>query len=383
MKLEERLRSKTAILIVSAFLLYILLNYGKVVMEILNKVYQLFFPFILGGCIAFIINIPAEIFSRKLLNCKVKGIGKIVRKHNVGISIVSSCFLILGILVLISSIIIPNIIETIKILPKAFENSITALQKFENSNNWLSNNMVSLVNNMNIDWNGISDKIKSGVFNGAGSIVMSTLGAATTFASAAMEFGLAFIFSIYILAEKKKLGLQVKKILYAFFKKEKVDSLLEILKLTSSTFSSFISGQCTVAAILAIMFFIVMTILRLPYAIVISIIIGAFSIIPMIGSIIGFILSVLLLLILNPMKAVIFVVVYAVVKQLEDNLIYPKVVGNSVGLPSILVLVSIILGDKILGVPGMIIAIPLCSVVYVLLRKEMYTRLKEKSFKIE
>lgn len=383
MKLEERLRSKTAILIVSAFLLYILLNYGKVAMEILNKVYQLFFPFILGGCIAFIINIPAEIFSRKLLNCKTKGIGKIARKHNIGISIVASCFLIVGILVLISSIIIPNIIDTIKILPKAFNNSIATLQKLENSNNWLSTNVMSLVNSMNIDWNGISDKVKSYVFNGASSIVMSTLGAATTFASDAMEFGLAFIFSIYILAEKKKLGLQVKKILYAFFKKEKIDSMLEMLKLTSSTFSSFISGQCTVAVILAIMFFIVMTILRLPYAIVVSIIIGAFSLIPMIGSVIGFILSVLLLLILNPTKAIIFVIVYIVIKQLEDNLIYPRVVGNSVGLPSILVLVSIIIGDKLLGVPGMLISIPLCSVVYVLLRKEMYIRLEKKSLKIE
>lgn len=383
MKLEERLRSKTAILIVSAFLLYILLNYGKVVMEILNKVYQLFFPFILGGCIAFIINIPAEIFSRKLLSCKAKGIGKIVRKHNVGISIVASCFLIIGILVLISSIIIPNIIDTIKILPKALNNSIEALQKLEKSNNWLSNNVMSLVNSMNIDWNGILDKAKSTAFNGASSIVMSTLGFATTFASTAAEFGLAFIFAIYILAEKKKLGLQVKKVLYAFFKKERIDSLLEILKLTSSTFSSFISGQCTVAVILGFMFFIVMTILRLPYAIVVSIIIGAFSIIPMIGSVIGFILSVLLLLILNPMKAVIFVIVYAVVKQLEDNLIYPRIVGNSVGLPAILVLVSIILGDKLLGVPGMLISIPLCSVVYVLFRKEMYTRLEKRSLKIE
>lgn len=383
MKLEERLRSKTAILLVSAFLIYILLNYGKVVMEILNRVYQLFFPFILGGCIAFIINIPAQFFARKLLNCKEKGIGKVIRKHNIGISIVASCVLILGILVLISSIIIPNIIQTIKILPDAFSKSIRAFQKFENGNSWLSSNVTSLVNNMNINWNEILDKVKSNAFNGASSIVITTLGAATTFASTTMEFALAFIFSIYVLAQKDKLGLQIKRTLYAFFKKEKMDSLLEILKLTSSTFSSFISGQCTVAAILGVMFFIVMTILRLPYAVVVSIIIGAFSIIPMIGSVIGFILSVLLLLILNPMKAVIFIVVYAVIKQLEDNLIYPRVVGNSVGLPAILVLVSIIIGDKILGVPGMIIAIPLCSVVYVLFRKEVYTRLEKRSLKIE
>ncbi|MCD2348443.1 AI-2E family transporter [Clostridium guangxiense] len=383
MKLEEKIRSKIATLIIAAFLLYISFNYGKDIIGILNRIYELFFPFILGGCIAFILNIPVTFFSQKLLNWKEKGIGKIIRKFNVGISIVVSCLLILGGLVLVSAIIIPNIVETIKILPKTFNNSEIAFQKFLNGNTWLSKNVMNLVNNMNIDWNGTLNRVKSIVFNGASSVLMSTLGAATALASTTVEFVLAFVFSIYILAQKKKLSTQIKKVLYAFFKKERVDFMLEILKLTNNTFSNFITGQCTVSAILGVTFFIVMTILRLPYAIVISIIIGVFSIIPMIGSIIGFVLSVLLLLIFNPIKAVVFIVVYAIIKQLEDNLIYPKVVGNSVGLPSILVLVAIILGDKILGVAGMIISIPLFSVAYVLFRKEVYTRLERKSLKIE
>lgn len=172
-------------------------------------------------------------------------------------------------------------------------------------------------------------------------------------------------------------------VLYAFFKKQKVDSALEVLKLTSNTFSNFITGQCTVSIILGVMFFIVMTILKLPYAIEVSIIIAFFSVIPMIGSIIGFVLSVLLLLIFNPIKAGVFVFVFLAIKQVEDNFIYPKIVGNSVGLPSILVLVAITLGGKVLGVPGMIMSIPLFSVAYVLLRKEVYTRLEKKALKVE
>lgn len=383
MNLEEKIRSKTAVLLVAAFLIYILLNYGKDVMGILNRVYGLFSPFILGACIAFILNIPVTFFSKRLLNCKDKGLGKIIRKHHIAISILVSCFLILGALVLILFIIIPNIIDTIKILPKTFNDSELAFQSFLESNTWLSKNIVSLVNSMNLDWNGILDRVKSIVFSGISSVLMSTLGAATSLASTTVEFVIAFVFSIYILAQKNKLGTQVKKVLYAFFKEKRVDSMLEILKLTSITFSNFVTGQCTVSSILGIIFFIVMSILQLPYAIVVSIIIGVFSVIPMIGSVIGFVLSVLLIVIADPIKAVIFIVVYIIIKQLEDNLIYPKIVGNSVGLPSVLVLVAIILGDKTLGVPGMLISIPLCSVVYVLLRKEVNARLKEKSLNIE
>ncbi|PJI07270.1 AI-2E family transporter [Clostridium sp. CT7] len=383
MDLEKKIRDKTAVLIVMAFILYIVFNYGNNVTGILNYVYKLLFPFILGGCIAFILNIPVTFLSKQLSKCKEKGIGKLIRKCNRGISIVASCIFIVGIITLISYIIIPNIIETIKILPNAFNSSSKAFEKWLDSNTWLANNAMNLINNIGIDWNKIFNGIKSGVLKGASSVVLSTLGAATTFASATVEFILAFIFSIYILAQKEKLGTQFKKILYAFMKKEKVDSMIDILKLTSKTFSSFITGQFTVAAILGFLFFVVMSIFNLPYAMVISILIGCFSIIPVLGSVIGFALGMLFILMANPAKVIVFVIIYAVIKQLEDNFIYPKIVGDSVGLPSIWVLAAITLGDKVLGVIGMLIFVPLFSVVYVLLRKEVYMRLNKKHLEVE
>jgi predicted PurR-regulated permease PerM len=366
-----------------AFALYILFNYWTNIGEIFAKGYDLFFPFILGGCIAFIINIPVTFLSEKLSNCKVKLIGIIIRKYSIAISIVISCFIIIGIFALISSIIIPNIIITIQILPKAFDSSTIAFQKWLVSNTWLSNNAVNLVNNMGIDWNNIFNDVKSIVFNGASSALLSTLGAASKFASTTVEFILAFIFAIYILAQKKKLGIQFKKVSYAFIKKEKVNSILEVLKLTSLTFSNFITGQCIVSAILGMLFFVTMMLLSLPYALVISILIGCLSIIPVLGSAVGCILGVFLIVMVNPIKAGIFIIIFLIIKQVEDNLIYPKIVGDSVGLPSIWVLVAITLGGKIFGVAGMITFIPLFSVVYVLLRKEVYVRLKKKSLEIE
>lgn len=126
-----------------------------------------------------------------------------------------------------------------------------------------------------------------------------------------------------------------------------------------------------------------MMILKLPYAIVISILIGCFSIIPVLGSIVGFAIGLLFILMANPTKVLTFVIAYVLIKQLEDNLIYPRIVGNSVGLPPIWVLVAITLGGKILGIPGMLIFVPLFSVAYVLLRKEVYIRLKKKHLEVE
>lgn len=383
MELEKKIRSKTAILIVLAFGLYIGFNYWNNIMGIFLKVYNLIFPFILGGCIAFILNIPAGFISKKLLGCSDKGIGRIIKKHSTGISIVISFFAIVGIFVLISSIIVPNIIETVAILPKTFDNSTKAFQKWMDSNTKLSSSIVNLVNNMGIDWNNIFNKAKSIIFNGIGSMVLSTLQAATSLASATVEFILGVIFAIYILAQKKRIGIQFKKLLYAFMKKEKADSILDILKLTNITFSNFITGQCIVAAILGMMFFVVMMLLSMPYALMISVLIGFLSIIPVLGSAIGCALSVVLIVMVNPIKAGVFLLVFLLIKQIEDNLIYPKVVGESVGLPSIWVLVAITLGGKIFGVAGMIIFIPLFSVAYVLLRKEVYIKLKQKGLKIE
>ncbi|MEQ8154383.1 MAG: AI-2E family transporter [Clostridiaceae bacterium] len=343
----------------------------------------LFFPFLLGGCIAFILNIPVTYLSEKLLRFKDNHISKFLKKHNRGISIAASCLIIAGAMALVISIIIPNVIETAKVIPNAFDASSTAFQRWIDSNTWLSNNVMNLVDYMGLDWNNIFNNAKSMALNWGSSVLLSSLVAATGFASATIEFILAFIFSIYILMQTEKLGTQVKKILYAFIKKEKADSILEVLTLTSETFSNFITGQCTVAAILGVIYCVIMTILNLPYALVISILLALFSIIPVLGSIIGFSLGVFLILMVSPIKAGVFVLVFIAIKQLEDNFIYPNIVGNSIGLPSIWVLVAITIGGKIFGVAGMITFIPLFSVAYVLFRREVYMRLAKKSMKIE
>ncbi|QAA33694.1 AI-2E family transporter [Clostridium manihotivorum] len=383
MDLEKKLTGKITLLVVVAILLYMWFNYWHGIMGVLGSVYGLLFPFILGGCIAFILNIPVTFFSNNLSRIKVKGIRRVIGKFNTMISIALSCVLIIGVLVLVSYIIIPNIIDTIKVLPQAFDNSTTMLQSWINSKSWLSTNIMNLINNLGINWDSIINSAKNTVFNWASSVLLSTLGVATGFASAIVEFVLAFMFSIYILTQKKKLGVQFKKIIFAFLPQGKADSILEVITLTAQTFSNFITGQCIESAILGFMFFVTLIILKFPYALVISILIGFTAVIPVLGSFIGFAVATFLIVMVDPMKAGIFIIVFLVLKQIEDNIIYPKIVGNSVGLPSIWVLVAITVGGKTLGVAGMIIFIPLFSVAYVLFRREVYSRLKKKKLEIK
>lgn len=182
--------------------------------------------------------------------------------------------------------------------------------------------------------------------------------------------------------QKETLGHQCKKVLFAFFKKERAKKILDIADLTATTFASFLSGQCLEAVILGSMFVFTMSILKLPYAWLMGVIIAVTALIPMVGAFIGCFIGIFLILIVNPVQAVVFTVMFLVLQQVEGNLIYPHVVGKSVGLPGMWVLVAVTVGGNLGGVMGMVVAIPLFSVLYVLLRKFVNRRLAEKKINV-
>ena len=186
------------------------------------------------------------------------------------------------------------------------------------------------------------------------------------------------LFAIYILLQKEKLGLQAKKVLFAFVRRGRGEAALEVLSLTYNTFSSFLTGQCVEAVILGSMFVVTMTVLRLPYALLIGILIAFTALIPIFGAFVGCAVGVFMIFIEDPFKAMIFVVLFLVLQQVEGNLIYPHVVGNSVGLPSIWVLAAVSVGGSLMGVVGMLIFIPIVSVAYALFREVVYLKLKQR-----
>ena len=240
--------------------------------------------------------------------------------------------------------------------------------------------IVEYINNINlqIDWKDTFEKIAGFVTTGAGTVLSSTLTAAMSIASGIATFGIAFIFAIYILLQKENLARQFKKLFYAYFPERAVNEFIRICRMAEQTFSKFLAGQCTEAVILGTMFFITLSLLRLPYSLLIGVLIAFTALIPIFGAFIGCAIGIFLTLVVNPVQAVWFTIVFFVLQQIEGNLIYPHVVGNSVGLPSIWVLAAVSIGGSMMGVVGMLIFIPLCSVVYALVREDVNRRLKRR-----
>ena len=214
-------------------------------------------------------------------------------------------------------------------------------------------------------------------------LVDKAYSAASSVLNTALNLFTGTIIAIYILAGKKRLKRQCKKLAYAYMNTKKADRLCEIARLCSDTFFYFISGQCLDAFILGMMFFFVMRIFRMPYTEIISMFIGFMALIPYIGPLIGMLAGFLLIVMINPMNALGFVVIFLVLQQIDSHLIYPKIVGNSMGLPAIWTLLAALMGNAFLGLPGMLIFIPLTSVVYTLLRENTSLRLRKKNIDIK
>lgn len=217
--------------------------------------------------------------------------------------------------------------------------------------------------------------------NGAGNMMNTTVSAVGSVVSGLATFFIAFSFACYVLFQKEKLHVQVRKVLFAFLPKQKADAFLKVCSLTYRTFANFLTGQCLEAVILGCMFVVTLSILRMPYALLIGVLIAFTALIPIFGAFIGCAVGSFLIFMVSPKQAIIFIIVFLVLQQIEGNLIYPHVVGESVGLPSIWVLAAVTIGGNLMGIVGMLVFIPLLSVVYTIFRKVVCQRLKKRHIK--
>ena len=234
----------------------------------------------------------------------------------------------------------------------------------------LQDSLVAL-ENMSVDWNSVISYVTNFVKTGVLSMVTTTVGIGGSLAGMLFDGVISLVFAIYILTGKEKLCCQGKKLLRAYLSEKAYNRTIKVLALCNQNFSKFISGQCLEAVILGTMFVICMTIFRMPYALLVGVLIAFTALIPIVGAFIGCAVGAFLILMVSPIKAVGFVAMFLVLQQLEGNLIYPRVVGNSVGLPAIWVLVAVSVGDSMFGVVGMLVFIPLMSTIYALLRENV------------
>ncbi len=381
MDFEEKKYRKILELIVAGVVLYWSLNHLELIGGVLGKGFALLLPFILGACIAFVLNTPMRFVEKCLYRLAGKKGEKFMKKAGRGLSIALTLVLILGVIGLFSRLVLTEVTRT-------FVELIANIRAFFERTNLdtelpIPQELRNFLENPSLNAEELGRKLGQYILTGAGSMVATTIGVASSVVGGVVNLFLGLIFSIYVLSQKEKLGKQTRKLLYAVLPQKWASKLVEVGSLSYKTFSNFLSGQCMEAVILGCIFFAAMSIFRFPYAMLISVTIAFLALIPIFGAFIGCALGMFFIVIVDPVKCIWFLVMFLVIQQLEGNLIYPKVVGNSVGLPSIWVLVAVTLGGNLMGVVGMLIFIPLVSVIYVLLGRWVNRRLTEKKLKVK
>ena len=380
MDLSKMSIKKIRELIVFTALLVVALWKFYVVLGVLKTIWDIIFPFVLGGAIAFLTNVPMSFLEKKIFE-NVKKKNKIVRKLKRPISLILTIVLVVGVIALVMFGVIPQLTRTMGTLVTSINDFIPQMQSWIGEFFHNNQEIMNLVDQIEFD---PDQAIKWGISllgNGAGNMMNTTMSAVGSIVSGVATFFIAFSFACYILFQKEKLHIQIRKVFFAFLPRQKADAFLKVCSLTYRTFANFLAGQCLEAVILGSMFVVTLSILRMPYALLIGILIAFTALIPIFGAFIGCAVGSFLIFMVNPQQAILFVIVFLVLQQIEGNLIYPHVVGESVGLPSIWVLAAVTIGGNLMGIVGMLVFIPLLSVLYTIFREFVYLRLKKQNIK--
>lgn len=330
-------------------------------------------PFLLGGAIAFVLNVPMRAMERHLFPRSKKR--SALRRP---LALVLALAAVLGVLVLAFWVIAPGVKTAVGSIGGQLPAALDRLQALLTSWEAYLPQLQELLSRMELDWGALSQKAIRLAQSWGGALMSSGGGVIGGVVSGVSTFLIALIFSFYILLQKERLARQGRQCLYALLPETAADQVLDVLRLTERTFSSFLSGQCLEACILGTLFVVSMSLFHMPYALLVGVLIALTALIPIVGAFIGCAVGALLIAISNPLQALGFIVLFLVLQQIEGNLIYPHVVGSSVGLPSIWVLAAVTLGGKLMGIAGMLFFIPLCSVLYALFRRFVLRRLRQR-----
>lgn len=359
--MEKEMKSKF-MLVTYVFVLGLLLINYKWLGTMFGTVMNVLSPFFIGTVIAFILNV--------IVNMLEKGIFKKLNKAKRVLSIVTSLIIVFGFIVVLLFILIPQVKNAGMIfvdnIPVYHENLYVIGEKIG-----LTSEQLSF---LDIDTTKLMNDITTFLSKNSSNLISYSFGFASTVVGAITNFFVGLVFAIYILIDKEKLCRQFKKLFNRIMPKKKYERFLEIIALSNTTFTNFIKVQFVEACILGFLCFVVMLVCGFPYAATISVLVGFTALIPIFGAFIGCIVGTFLIFMVNPIQALLFVVVFLVLQQIEGNLIYPKVVGGKIGLPSIWVLVGVIAGGSLGGVFGMLLGVPILSVIYALLKEYVNTK---------
>lgn len=372
--LEKNKKTIIELIIFTVVIIFAFVNI-EALWSFITYIIKIFMPFIIGVMIAFVLNVLLNVVENKLFKKLNEKNGKVWKKIKRPTSLITTFIIIIALIAFILGLLIPQLKNTATIFTENFDSykkeSIKILDKIGIDDKDIK------VLNKNIE--KIKGEVTSYVGDNKQEIVQTTFGVASSVVGTITSLVLGIVFAIYILAKKEDLARQSKKMLKAYFPEKKEKRIREIADLSNKTFGNFISGQCLEALIIGVLCFIGMFILQIPYASTISVLVGFTALIPVFGAFIGTVIGAFLILMVDPTKAIIFIIFILILQQLEGNLIYPKVVGKSVGLPGIWVMVAVTVGASIAGVLGMLLSVPICSVLYSILKTDVNNRIDQKN----
>lgn len=362
---------RLVLLIGIGVLAYLLISNIEFVIGIIGKLFSALKPFILGIALAFILNIPMTKIENSLIKLQKNNKKKVSTR---GISITLSLIIFVLLLVFISFGLVPELANNIEALIKSIPSIISEAQVYltELLSEYpeIQEQIITVFNN-NTNLDDILMKLLDYIVNSSISFISSLINSLVTIFT-------ALVFAIYMLAQKEYLIKGLKKIVKAYLPENRHNRVMGIAKLTNITFTKFVSGQCLEAVILGCIFFVVLTVFRFPYALLISVLVTITALIPIFGALIAMVVGAILIATVNPLQALLFIGIFLLIQQIEGNVIYPRVVGKSVGLSPIWTLLAVSVGGSLFGIVGMLVGLPLASILYALFKKDVSIRLHEE-----
>jgi predicted PurR-regulated permease PerM len=365
---------KTWCYIIGIAFIVIVIKYSNNILGALQILLALISPLITGCAIAYVLNI---------LMCKIENLPFLqkesskIYKFKRPISIVSSIAIIIAIFVIIIKIVIPQLIDATEVLLAAIPKTVAQLVDWLSKQEFSLPQIETLLDSANLNWSQIFQKAVQYFTSGISSIFSSTFLILSSVGGVIMQFVIAFIFALYILSGREQLTNQVRSVAKAYLKKSWYDKISYVIETANDVFTKFIIGQCTEAVIIGLLCTAGMLLLRFPYATMIGTLVGATALLPVVGAYIGAFVGAFMIFTINPMQSIGFLIFIVILQQLEGNLIYPRVVGSSVGLPGIWVLAAVTVGGGIGGIVGMLLAVPITATFYKLLQKDVRKRLQK------
>lgn len=351
---------------IGAFLLFLCIHYWSAFTRLVGLFFSAAFPLIVGCVIAYIVNILMSFYEAHYFRSSQN---KLVRKSSRIVCMLAAFLTAVVVLAMVTRLVVPELINCIQILlariPSVMDHTADILSEFD----FISGNMVNELRN--IDWNTSISKIVNIVSKGIGNTLDFAVGAVSSLFSSATTLLIGFIFSIYLLLAKDRLLQQCKRLIEAYIKPVWTSRIYYVLTTANDCFHHYIVGQCMEAVILGTLCAVGMFLFRFPYAAMTGAVIGVTALIPVAGAYIGGAVGFLLILTDSPIKALFFLIYLVVLQQLEGNLIYPRVVGASIGLPGIWVLAAVTVGGGVFGIPGMLLGVPLAATLYQIIGNDL------------